>query len=95
MKPVDQVDPLAAAILCELAAVDDQSGMSLPRMAKRLDTRVSVLLRQMALMGEAAIGGVPGPALVRVVQDENRWRASLLPAGRALFSNSDAPHEAG
>ena len=35
------------------------------------------------MMGDAAIGGVRGPGWVRVVQQDDRWVAHLLEAGRA------------
>jgi hypothetical protein len=54
----------------------------LPRLAKRLDLGVSVVLRQLSLMGDAVIGGQAGPAWVRVVQTEDRWVVHLTDAGR-------------
>jgi hypothetical protein len=76
-------DPFSAAILVELAAAPQPGGMSLPRLAKRLDLSVSLVLRQLSLMGDAVIGGQAGPAWVRVVQTEERWVVHLTEAGRA------------
>jgi hypothetical protein len=76
-------DPFALAILAELATAPPPGGMSLLRLAKRLDLGVSVVLRQLSLMGSAEIGGQRGPAWVRVVQTEDRWVAYLTDAGRA------------
>ena len=75
-------DPFAVAILAELAEAPPPGGMSLPRLAKRLDLGVSVVMRQLSLMGDAVIGGQPGPGWVRVVQTEDRWVAFLTEAGR-------------
>jgi len=79
---VDADDPFAIAILAELASAPPPGGMSLPRLAKRLDLSVSVVLRQLSLMGDAVIGGKPGPAWVRVLQTEDRWVVYLTEAGR-------------
>jgi hypothetical protein len=83
---VNAEDPFTLAILTELATAPPPGGMSLPRLAKRLDLGVSVVLRQLSLMGDAVIGGKPGPALVRVVQTEDRWVVYLTEAGRARLS---------
>ena len=76
-------DPFAMAILAELAMAPSVGGMSLPRLAKRLDMGVSAVLRQLSLMGDAVIGGQPGPAWARVVQTEDRWVVHLTDAGRS------------
>ncbi len=78
-------DPFALAILVELSSAPPPGGMSLPRLAKRLDLGVSVVLRQLSLMGDAVIGGQPGPGLVRVVQTEERWVVYLTEAGRKVI----------
>ena len=75
-------DPFAIAILAELVAAPSVGGMSLPRLAKRLDLGVSVVLRQLSLMGDAVIGGQAGPAWVSVVQTEDRWIVHLTETGR-------------
>ena len=77
-------DPFSMAILAELAAAPSVGGMSLPRLAKRLGLGVSVVLRQLSLMGDAVIGGQAGPAWVRVVQTEDRWVVHLTEAGRSV-----------
>lgn len=74
-------DPFAAAILTELATAPPPGGMSLPRLAKRLGLGVSVVMRQLSLMGDAVIGGQPGPGWVRVEQTEERWVCYLTKAG--------------
>jgi hypothetical protein len=85
-------DPFAMAILAELAAAPSTGGMSLPRLAKRLDLGVSVVLRQLSLMGDAVIGGQAGPAWVRVVQTEDRWVVHLTEAGRsAAEARTESP----
>ena len=78
-------DPFAMVILAELATSTSPGGMSLPRLAKKLDVGASVLLRQLSRMGDAAIGGQPGPGWVRVVQTEDRWIIHLTDAGRAAI----------
>ncbi len=53
----------------------------LTRLAKRLDLRVSVLLRELTALSDARLGGVPGPGLVRLACDEaGRWTVVLLRA---------------
>jgi hypothetical protein len=80
----------AEAILAALAA--EPSGVSLPRLCKRLGLRMSVLLRTLAWLGEDEIGGVPGPGWVRVVRDGGRNLAILTDAGRArLASGAPSP----
>jgi hypothetical protein len=84
-------DPFAMAILAELSGAPPPGGMSLPRLAKRLDLGVSVVLRQLSLMGDAVIGGQPGPAWVRVVQTEDRWVVYLTEAGRLAAASCQSP----
>lgn len=51
----------------------------LTRLAKRLDARVSVLLRELTALSDARIGGTPGPGLVRLACDDaGRWTVRLL-----------------
>jgi len=78
--------PLSTRILQELAAAPADGGMSLPRLGKRLGLNASVLMRELTLMGDAAIGGVRGPGWARVVQLDQRWVAHITPAGRAQLS---------
>lgn len=80
-------DALALAILRELAAAPGEGGMSLPRLGKRLGQGASVLMRQLTLMGDAAVGGVAGPGWVRVVQTDDRWVVHLTDAGRAACTH--------
>jgi hypothetical protein len=77
-------DPFSVAILAELLAGPSVGGMSLPRLAKRLDLGVSVVMRQLSLMGDAVIGRRTGPGWVRVVQTEDRWVVHLTEAGRSI-----------
>lgn len=66
-----------------LLALDDGAGVALARLAKRLDERVSVLLREGTALSDAAIGGARGPGWVRLACDDaGRWTAHLTPAGR-------------
>jgi len=84
-------DPaLVAALLAELAR--EPGGISLPRLCKRLDVRMSVLLRSLAWIGEGDAGGVRGAGWVRTVEDGARTLAVLTPAGRAVVEAS-APSE--
>lgn len=78
--------PLALRILQELATTPADGGMSLPRLGKRLGLGASVLMRELTLMGDAAIGGVRGPGWARVEQLDGRWVAHLTPAGREQIS---------
>jgi hypothetical protein len=80
------LDDLTAAILGELAQVSGDAGMSLPRLGKHLGLGVSVLMRCLATLGPARIGGVDGPGWVRVTQHDERWTAALTEAGRAFWA---------
>ena len=81
-RPALSADPaLVVALLAELAAAPD--GVSLPRLCKRLDVRMSVLLRTLAWIGEGDAGGVRGAGWVRTAEDGARTLAVLTEAGRA------------
>jgi hypothetical protein len=57
--------------------------VALTRLAKRLDERVSVLLRACTALSDAPLGGVPGPGLVALACDDGgRWTVRLLPPPR-------------
>ncbi len=86
-------DPFVAAVLIELATAPPPGGMSLPRLAKRLGLGVSVVMRQLSLMGDAVIGGQPGPGWVRVEQTEDRWVAYLTEVGRSAAADVAASDE--
>ncbi|MGQ3054894.1 MAG: hypothetical protein ACT6S0_24150 [Roseateles sp.] len=59
--------------------------VALTRLAKRLDQRVSVLLRHATALGDTVIGGVRGPGWVALqCDDAGRWVARLTPAGRTF-----------
>lgn len=64
MHPSSPDASLREAILAALA--EAPAGLSLPKLCKRLDVRMSVLLRALAWLGEDAIGEVAGEGLVRV-----------------------------
>ncbi|MCP6198963.1 hypothetical protein NL445_28430 [Klebsiella pneumoniae] len=73
-------EPTLLRLLLEL---DEGRGVALARLAKRLDQRVSVLLREGTALSDAVVGGAPGPGWVRLVCDDaGRWTAHLTPAGR-------------
>ncbi|WP_343631140.1 hypothetical protein [Roseateles sp.] len=73
----------ARVALETLAELDAGNGVSLPRLAKRTGTRVSVLLRLYTLMSDARVGAEQGPGWVRLQLDEDgRWIAHITPAGR-------------
>ncbi|KQV50269.1 hypothetical protein ASC95_12840 [Pelomonas sp. Root1217] len=56
----------------------DGEPVALTRLAKRLDERVSVLLRELTALSDASIGGVRGPGLVQLACDEaGRWTVRL------------------
>ena len=82
---------LAERLLAELAAHPD--GISLPRLRKRLDVRMSLLMRTLAWLGEDSIGGVQGAGLVRVEQRGETGIALLT--GRARTPPPPIPHRRG
>ena len=88
-------DSFSIAILRALAEAPGEGGMSLPRLGKRLGQGASVVMRQLTLMGDAAIGGVRGPGWVRVVQQDERWVAHLTDAGRAVVHSLPADESDG
>ncbi|MCW0366157.1 hypothetical protein NB699_001140 [Xanthomonas sacchari] len=75
-------DPLLTARLLRLLA-EAPDGMALARVCKRLDVRMSVLLRTLAWLGDAELAGQPGPGWVRVERRGERELAVLTAAGRA------------
>ncbi len=86
LPPLSPDATLADALLAQLA--DAPEGVSLPRLCKRLDVRMSVLMRALAWLGEGRIGGVPGAGWVRTVEDGARTLALLTPAGRQRLAES-------
>jgi hypothetical protein len=79
--------PAEAALLRLLLELDEGEGVALARLAKRLDERVSVLLRRCTGLTDAVIGGVAGPGWVALsCDDAGRWVASLTPLGREVLS---------
>ncbi len=83
-------DDFTAALLAALAELDVPQGVSLPRLAKRLGQPGSAVLRRLHLLGDAVLGGTPGPGWVRVAQDGDRWLARLTEAGRARAASGVA-----
>lgn len=88
-------DAFSIAILRALAEAPGEGGMSLPRLGKRLGQGASVVMRQLTLMGDAALGGLRGPGWVRVVQLDDRWVAHLTDAGRAVVDSLPADENRG
>ncbi|MDP9878879.1 FdhD protein [Variovorax boronicumulans] len=88
-------DAFSIAILRALAEAPGEGGMSLPRLGKRLGQGASVVMRQLTLMGDAALGGVRGPGWVRVVQLDDRWVVHLTDAGRAVVDSLPADENRG
>ncbi|MES2610675.1 hypothetical protein [Acidovorax sp.] len=92
-------ETLACAILRALAEESRgldaaaASGVSLPRLGKRLGQGASVLLRELTLMSDATVGGQRGPGWVRVDQVGERWLAHLTDAGRAVARELPAAGE--
>ena len=60
------------------------AGMSLPRLAKRLNQSASVLVRELTHLSDATVAGQRGPGWVRVVQSEGRWVVHITAEGLAL-----------
>ncbi|ATG93842.1 formate dehydrogenase accessory sulfurtransferase FdhD [Paracidovorax citrulli] len=81
-------DDFTAALLAALAELDAPQGVSLPRLAKRLGQPGSAVLRRLHLLGDAVLGGTPGPGWVRVAQDGDRWLAHLTGTGRVRAAAS-------
>lgn len=82
---------LTEPLLALLAEHPD--GLSLPRVCKRLGVRMSVLLREVAWLGEEAIGDTSGPGWVRVEERGETRVAVLTERGRArLPAACETPH---
>ena len=90
-------EPLACRILCALAEDVAQqaeetsrspsggaTGMSLPRLGKRLGQSASVLVRELTHLSDATLAGQRGPGWVRVVQEEGRWVVHITAEGLAV-----------
>ena len=75
-----------AELLRELG--DSTGPVPLTRLAKRLDARVSELLREFTALSDAKLGGVAGPGWVSLhCDDGGRWTVTLTEAGRAQLSS--------
>jgi hypothetical protein len=80
---MSELETQARALLQALAELDAGEGVALTRLAKRLQLRVSVLLRLCTLLSAAEVGGVAGPGWVRLhCEAGGRWTAQLTAAGR-------------
>ncbi len=89
-------EPLACRILRALAEDAAQqaeraqsqagsaTGMSLPRLGKRLNQSASVLLRELTPLSDATLAGQRGPGWVRVVEEEGRWVAHITAEALAV-----------
>lgn len=78
---------LTEPLLAMLAG--DPGGVSLPRLCKRLGVRMSVLLRELAWIGEDPIGDHPGPGWVRVEARGESSVAVLTAVGRERLETGD------
>ena len=78
---------LTEPLLTELAS--EPTGVSLPRLCKRLRVRMSVLLRELAWIGEDTIGGQAGPGWVRVETQGESLVAILTERGRERLTQGD------
>ncbi|MGY0560837.1 hypothetical protein ACW7G2_09005 [Luteimonas sp. A277] len=74
---------LAEALLAELARHPE--GIALPRLRKRVDARMSLLMRTLAWLGEDTIGGVEGAGLVRIERRGDNEVALLTDRGHAAI----------
>ncbi len=79
-------DALNHAIL--LALSQEPAPMSLPKLGKRLGLGASVLMRALATMGDARLGGRSGPGWVTVRLQDERWTAALTDAGRRFCAET-------
>ncbi|KRA72827.1 hypothetical protein ASD78_14495 [Lysobacter sp. Root667] len=72
------------------ALAGEPAGISLPRLCKRLRVRMSVLLRELAWIGEDAIGGQAGPGWVRVETQGESLVAILTERGRERLTQGNS-----
>ena len=79
---------LTEPLLALLAEHPD--GLSLPRVCKRLGVRMSVLLRELAWIGEDAIGDVAGPGWVRVEERDEVSVATITERGQMRLRDARA-----
>jgi hypothetical protein len=78
---------MSLELLRLVGELDEGQGVALARLAKRRDTRVSVLLRELTALGDARLGAQPGCGWVQLACDDTtgRWTVALTPAGRAVI----------
>ena len=105
-------EPLACRILRALAEAAAQqaekisrsptsatTGMSLPRLGKRLGQSASVLMRELTHLGDATLAGQRGPGWVQMVQEEGRTvvciTAEGLAVARGLAGGDERAHAGG
>lgn len=77
-----RLSPLALALMRELAQTNAPQGVSIPRLGKSLGVSASALMREIAHLGDAVVGGQPGPGWIKLAQDDTRWRVWLTEPGR-------------
>lgn len=78
-----------ADLLQELG--EGREAVPLTRLAKRLDARVSELLREFTMLTGATVGGAAGPGWVGLYCDDaGRWTVQLTEAGRAWLAGARA-----
>ncbi len=80
-------DPLLTARVLQVLAESPQ-GLALPRLCKRLEVRMSVLLRTLAWLGDAELDGRPGPGWVLLCRHDARELALLSEAGRVAAAQA-------
>nr|WP_315464384.1 hypothetical protein [uncultured Rhodoferax sp.] len=78
---------LVVALLRALA--EEPGAVSVPRLGKRLGQGASVIMRTLTLMGDAVLGGQPGPGWVRLEHVDGRWMVSLTEAGQGQAARTD------
>lgn len=80
-----------AEVLLRLLLELDEGGqaIALTRLAKRMNERVSVLLRLCTALGEDVVGGVAGPGWLSLACDDSgRWTVRLTETGRRHLGDS-------
>lgn len=80
------------ALLRALAA--DGGEVSLPKLCKRLGLRMSVLMRMLAVLGDAPIGDAPALGYVAVRDDGERQLARITERGLAWLA-TESGHRQG
>ena len=84
--------PLPVVLLWTLSQEQTEraeSQIPLTRIAKKTGLGVSVILREFTQLSDAVLGGMPGPGLVHVEQQDGRWLVGLTDAGRQLVKQPE------